>query len=91
MRCTAMKGKARCVMMTGHAGWHTDGSWLEWLADNERKAAFKQDPCPASVQYDDTTTLRCELPNKHQVAHRSEGIIWTDPNPIPEARKPYGG
>lgn len=43
MQCTSMRGKTRCVLTRGHAGWHHDGSWLEWLADSERQAAYKID------------------------------------------------
>lgn len=88
MRCTAMKGKARCVMLYAHAGWHHDGAWLEWLADDERKAAFQQDPCQTTVVVD-SQMVQCDLPAKHHTAHHGSGYIWTDPNPIPTPKKAW--
>lgn len=84
MRCTAMRGKSRCIYTVGHAGWHHDGAWAEWLADDERKAAYKQDPCKATVMVDNRM-ISCELPSKHTIAHRGDDMIWTDPNPLPTA------
>ena len=82
MQCTSMRGKTRCVLSRGHAGWHTDGAWAEWLADEERKAAYRLDPCGEST-VTEGRTVPCELPKGHKIAHRGDGLIWSGPNPLP--------
>lgn len=85
MQCPSMHGNTRCMLMQGHAGWHTSGAWLEWLADKERKAQYKMDPCPSTVVMGDIT-IQCEFPAKHRIAHRGGGMIWVSPNPLPDPR-----
>lgn len=87
VRCTAMKGKTRCCLTQGHSGWHHDGSWLEWLAGDGRKAEYATNPCPSTVTYAGRT-VPCNLPASHNSAHHGHDLIWTDPITIPEKAWP---
>lgn len=88
-RCTGMKGKVRCCLTQGHSGWHHDGAWLEWLADQEREALYEIDPCKATVTYGEQT-IACGLPANHRTAHRGEDLVWTDPSPIHSSQRRRG-
>lgn len=81
-----MRNKARCHLIQGHGGWHTDGQWQEWLGDEERQAAFRRDPCLELVMVDGKRVM-CELPSDHKIAHRGDGWIWVGKFPIHPPRR----
>ena len=79
LRCDATHNGQRCQKSSPHQGWHEAGlvSWYD-------PAQARTLPKCASAIHLEGADFTCDEPAGHKSAHRSGGLIWTDPTPTPE-------